>query len=82
MSRAVFHRTFKKATTMSPIQFVKAMRLNSAAMKIAAGMNVNEAASQVGYVSSSQFSREFKRIYGESPRRWSHSVAGVGVGGG
>lgn len=73
MSRAVFHRKFKQATTMSPIQFVKSMRLNSAAMKIAGGMNVSEAAMKVGYVSSSQFSREFKRTYGKSPREWGHS---------
>lgn len=73
MSRAVFHRKFKQATTMSPIQFMKSMRLNNAAMKIAAGMNVSEAANQVGYVSSSQFSREFKRLYGQSPKQWSHS---------
>ena len=73
MSRAVLHRKFKQATTMSPIQFVKSMRLNSAAMKIAEGMNVNEAAIEVGYVSTSQFSREFKRMYGQSPRQWSHS---------
>lgn len=72
MSRAVFHRKFKEATTMSPIQFVKSMRLNNAAMKIAGGMNVNEAAMEVGYVSSSQFSREFKRLFGQSPRQWSH----------
>ncbi len=71
MSRAVFHRKFKQATTMSPIQFVKAMRLNNAAMKIAGGTSVNEAAMEVGYVSSSQFSREFKRLYGQSPRQWS-----------
>lgn len=74
MSRAVLHRKFKEATTMSPIQFVKSMRLNKAAMKIAGGMNVNEAAMEVGYVSSSQFSREFKRLYGKSPRQWSHSM--------
>lgn len=73
MSRAVFHRKFKQATTMSPIQFVKSMRLNKAAMKIAGGANVNDAAMEVGYVSSSQFSREFKRMYGQSPRQWSHS---------
>ena len=73
MSRAVFHRKFKQATTMSPIQFVKSMRLNAAAMKIAGGMKVNEAAMEVGYESSSQFSREFKRMYGQSPRQWSHS---------
>ncbi|SNS50511.1 AraC family transcriptional regulator [Tropicimonas sediminicola] len=73
MSRAVFHRKFKQATTMSPIQFVKSMRLNNAAMRIAGGMTVNEAAMDVGYVSSSQFSREFKRMYGQSPRHWSQS---------
>lgn len=73
MSRAVFHRKFKQATTMSPIQFIKSMRLNNAAMKMAGGMNVNEAAMEVGYVSSSQFSREFKRMYGQSPKQWSHS---------
>lgn len=71
MSRAVFHRKFKQATTMSPIQFAKSMRLNSAAMKMAGGMNVNEAAFEVGYVSSSQFSREFKRMYGQPPKQWS-----------
>mgnify|MGYP001826728698 FL=1 len=73
MSRAVFHRRFKQATTMSPIQFVKSMRLNNAAMRIAGGMSVNAAAMEVGYVSSSQFSREFKRTYGQSPRQWSNS---------
>nr|WP_320136663.1 AraC family transcriptional regulator [uncultured Amphritea sp.] len=72
MSRAVFHRKFKQATTMSPIQFVKSMRLNSAAMKIAGGMTVNKAAMDVGYASSSQFSREFKRLYGQSPKQWSY----------
>lgn len=71
MSRAVFHRKFKQATTMSPIQFVKSMRLNTAAMKIAGGITVSEAAQDVGYVSPSQFSREFKRMYGQSPRQWS-----------
>lgn len=71
MSRAVFHRKFKEATTMSPIQFVKAIRLNKAAMRMAGGMTVNEAATEVGYVSASQFSREFKRLYGQSPKQWS-----------
>lgn len=73
VSRAVLHRKFKDATSMSPIQFVKSMRLNTAAMKIAAGMNVSSAAMSVGYVSSSQFSREFKRMYGQSPKQWSQA---------
>lgn len=72
MSRAVFHRRFKEATTMSPIQFVKSMRLNNAAMKIAEGKTVSEAAWDVGYQSASQFNREFTRMYGRSPRQWRH----------
>ncbi|WED22544.1 AraC family transcriptional regulator [Vibrio sp. JC009] len=74
MSRAVLHRKFKQATMMSPIQFVKSMRLNSAAMKLAGGMNVSTAALEVGYESSSQFSREFKRMYGQSPKQWVQSI--------
>ncbi|MCG7522516.1 hypothetical protein [Ruegeria sp. Ofav3-42] len=50
-----FHPKFKQITTMTPIQFVKSMRLNNAAMKIAGGMAVNEAAMDVGYVSPLQF---------------------------
>lgn len=73
MSRAVFHRRFKEATTMSPIQFVKGIRLNNAAMRMAQGSTVNEAATEVGYASPSQFSREFKRMYGQSPKQWSQS---------
>lgn len=70
MSRAAFHRKFKQATTLSPVQFVKSMRLGKAATKIAEGMTISEAALDVGYVSPSQFSREFKRAYGQSPRQW------------
>lgn len=70
MSKAVFHRRFKAVTTLSPLQFMKAIRLNSAAAMIAGGMNIAEAADQVGYGSPSQFSREFSRQYGMPPRQW------------
>lgn len=73
MSRAVFYRKFRQATSLSPLQFVKVMRLNRAAMKIAAGSRVHEAALAVGYQSLSQFSREFRRLYGQSPGHWRRS---------
>jgi AraC-like DNA-binding protein len=50
------------------------IRLNNAAMNIAGGMTVNEAAMDVGYISASQISREFKRMYGQSPRHWSDAL--------
>ncbi|MEM1207217.1 MAG: AraC family transcriptional regulator [Acidobacteriota bacterium] len=70
MSKAVFHRRFKALTTLSPLQFIKAIRLNRAAALIVGGMNVAEAADRVGYGSPSQFSREFRRQYGMPPRQW------------
>jgi len=77
MSRTVFHRHFKAATTFSPLQFIKALRLSDAAMLIAQGANVSQAADRVGYTSPSQFSREFKRHFGKSPRRWGQTAAGT-----
>lgn len=70
MSRAAFHRKFKQATTLSPIQYIKTMRLNSAAAKIAEGESIATAAQDVGYLSPSQFSREFRRLYGHTPKQW------------
>lgn len=76
MSRAAFDRHFKAATTMSPLRYVKAVKLNEAAVKMTAGMDVSAAASDVGYVSASQFSREFKRHFGLTPREWAKNRAG------
>ena len=75
MSRAVFHRRFKAVTSFSPLQFIKAIRLNHAAMQIAGGQGVSQAADAVGYTSPSQFSREFRRQFGDSPREWAKSAA-------
>lgn len=76
MSRAVFHRKFKEATTLSPLQFVKNLKLNEAARNMATGMPVSQAALLSGYASSSQFSREFKRMFGASPRDWLNERSG------
>lgn len=74
MSRAVFDRQFKAATLQSPLQYIKALRLNEASMLIARGENIGEAATAVGYHNASQFSREFRRKFGTSPRDWARAA--------
>ena len=71
MSPSAFHRTFKEVTASSPIQYLKKVRLDRARHLITdAHLRVGEAARRVGYESDSQFSREFKRYFGESPARF------------
>ena len=68
MSLAVFHAHFKAVTSTSPMQYVKTTRLHHARLLITHdGLNVSAAATRVGYESASQFSREFKRLFGLSP---------------
>ncbi len=68
MSHSAFHRAFKDVTASSPIQYLKKVRLNMAKSLLAdKGIRVNEAATEVGYESPTQFSREFKRYFGRSP---------------
>ena len=78
MSRAVFDRQFKAATLQSPLQYIKALRLSEASMLIARGETIGDAANAVGYHNSSQFSREFRRKFGASPRAWAREARGLG----
>ena len=77
MSRAVFDRRFKAATTYAPLKFIKAMRLNNAVLLLRQGASVGEAAYAVGYTSASQFSHEFRRRFDLPPRAWvrAHDLA-------
>jgi AraC-like DNA-binding protein len=69
MSTSSLHHRFKAATTLTPVQYLKAMRLDRARrLMIDEGFQAAEAALRVGYESPSQFSREFKRNFGLSPR--------------
>ncbi len=52
---------------LSPIQFAKSIKLNKAQSYILQGKNVSEAGYLVGYNSSAQFSREYKRFFGVTP---------------
>ena len=68
LSVPAFHVHFKAVTMSSPIQYIKAIRLHNARlMMVRNGMSAATASEQVGYESPSQFSREFKRLFGRSP---------------
>jgi len=68
MSESTLHHTFKEVTSLSPIQYLKKIRLHQArSMIINDGLKAGEAGYRVGYESASQFSREFKRVFGISP---------------
>jgi AraC-like DNA-binding protein len=70
MSRSVFFKQFKEATSMSPIQYQKHLRLLEARrLMIEANETAEGAAFKVGYNSASQFSREYTRMFGDSPHR-------------
>jgi AraC-like DNA-binding protein len=68
MSASAFHQNFKAVTSSSPLQYLKTIRLHKARMlMVYEGLRAGMAAERVGYESSSQFSREFKRLFGASP---------------
>jgi AraC-like DNA-binding protein len=67
MSVSTFHASFKAVTSKSPLHYLQTIRLHKAQALIAGGIAVAEAARQVGYESPSQFSREFKRLFGGTP---------------
>jgi AraC-like DNA-binding protein len=70
MSPATFHRQFKSVTGMTPLQYQKQLRLHEARrLMIFSNALVESAAFDVGYASVSQFSREYTRMFGTSPRR-------------
>ena len=68
LSAAELHAHFKTVTATSPIQYLKATRLHKARLlMIQDGVSASRASSRVGYESASQFSREFKRLFGRTP---------------
>jgi AraC-like DNA-binding protein len=70
MSVSAFHRHFKSVTALSPVQYQKQIRLlNARTLLIASSYSVTAAAHEVGYQSTTQFSREYARKFGQSPAR-------------
>jgi AraC-like DNA-binding protein len=70
MSVTSFHRHFRAVTSMTPIQFQKQIRLREARARLLAEPgDVSGAGYAVGYDSPSQFSREYRRMFGVPPSR-------------
>jgi AraC-like DNA-binding protein len=70
MSVSGFHHHFKAVTAMSPLQFQKRMRLQEARrLMLGEDLDAGSAGRRVGYGDASQFSREYKRLFGTPPAR-------------
>jgi AraC-like DNA-binding protein len=70
MSVTSFHRHFRALTSMTPIQFQKQIRLHEARTGLLAEPgDIAGAGFAVGYDSPSQFSREYRRMFGAPPSR-------------
>ncbi|BDT90987.1 MULTISPECIES: AraC family transcriptional regulator [Nocardia] len=68
MSTSAFHRHFQAVTRTTPIQYQKQIRLNQARLLLAANpRDVANIGYLVGYDSPSQFSREYRRLFGAPP---------------
>jgi AraC-like DNA-binding protein len=70
MSASSFHQHFKAVTSMSPLQYQKVLRLHEARrLMLFQKMDATDACHRVGYVSPSQFSREYARFFGRAPMK-------------
>jgi len=68
MSVTSFHRHFRGVALMSPLQYLKHIRLQEArARLLTSAGDIAAVGHAVGYDSPSQFSREYKRAYGAPP---------------
>lgn len=69
MSVSGFHKKFKDVLNISPLQYIKIVKLDKAKAYLMQGANVSQAAELVGYNSLAQFSREYKRHFGILPSK-------------
>ena len=70
MSVSSFHEHFKSVTSMSPLHYQKVLRLQEARrLMLSTMMDAGTASERVGYLSPSQFSREYRRFFGTAPAK-------------
>ncbi len=81
MSPSSLHQHFKQVTALSPLQYQKQLRLHQARrLMLAEGLDATSAAHRVGYESASQFSREYRRLFGAPPRADIAQLSAAGTG--
>ena len=70
MSASGLHHHFKAVTALSPLQYQKHLRLQEARrLMLSEALDAATAGYRVGYQSPSQFSREYRRLFGAPPRQ-------------
>jgi AraC-like DNA-binding protein len=70
MGVSTLHHHFRMLTSMSPLQYQKQLRLQSARnLMLNNGLDAASAAFEVGYESPTQFNREYSRFFGQPPMR-------------
>ena len=70
MSVSSFHEHFKSVTSMSPLHYQKVLRLQEARrLMLSTITDAGTACQRVGYLSASQFSREYSRFFGSAPTK-------------
>ena len=70
MSVSSFHEHFKSVTSMSPLHYQKVLRLQEARrLMLSTVTDAGTASQRVGYLSASQFSREYSRFFGSAPTK-------------
>jgi len=70
MGVSTLHHQFRGLTAMSPLQYQKQLRLQTARQRMLMdGIDATSVAYEVGYESVSQFNREYSRFFGQPPMR-------------
>jgi transcriptional regulator GlxA family with amidase domain len=79
MSPSSFHQHFKAVSSLSPLQYQKALRLQKARrLMLLTMLDAGTASRRVGYQSASQFAREYGRYFGDAPTRDISRLRGQG----
>ena len=78
LSERTLLRRFKKATGLTPTEYIQHLRIDRARELLGLSINIDEVAWQVGYKDSASFRRTFQKIIGLSPREYRNRFSSPG----